>query len=169
MGKAFVFGDDINTDAMAPGRYLRAEPAIMASHCLESIDPDFAATVTPGDILVAGLNFGMGSSREQAAGSLKLLGVRAVLARSVARIFYRNAANFGLPVLLWEHQGLVEAGDTLDVDPATGHIENCSRGIIHHVEPLPEQLQAIVSAGGLVPYLKDGLSSGAIVPRSPRP
>jgi 3-isopropylmalate/(R)-2-methylmalate dehydratase small subunit len=168
MGKAFVFGDNISTDALAPGRYLRAELEVMASHCLESADPDFAAAVAPGDILVAGTNFGMGSARDQAAYSLKLLGVRAILVRSVARIFYRNAINFGLPVLLWDHKGQVTAGDTLTVDVEAGRIENLSNATVHEVEPIPERLMTLIRDGGLAPHLKAGFANGTIVPRSAR-
>lgn len=168
MGKAFVFGDNITTDALGPGRYLRADPEVMARHCLESIDPSFASTIAPGDIVVGGLNFGMGSAREQAALSLKLLGVRAILVRSVARIFYRNAINYGLPVLLWDQEGLVTTGDDLTVDIEAGRIENLSNATVYDVEPIPERLMALIRDGGLAPHLKAGFANGTIVPRSAR-
>lgn len=167
MGRAFVFGDDVNTDALAPGRYLRASHTELAAHCLETLDPDFARSVMPGDILVAGANFGMGSSREQAAGSLKVLGIGAVLARSVARTFFRNAINLGLPVLTWDADGKVSAGNELSVDVAAGRIDNLTTGAQHEVAPLPESLMAIIRDGGLVPHLKNGLANGTVVPGRP--
>lgn len=152
MGKAFVFGDNISTDAIAPGLYLRAEPDVMASLCLESVDPSFVNAVKAGDILVAGKNFGMGSARGQAALSLKLLGVRAILVHSAARIFYRNAFNYGVPVLRWEYSDTVTTGDDLDVDLAAGRVENLSTGTSHAVEALPAHLMTLIHDGGLTPW-----------------
>lgn len=166
MARVFVFGDNISTDAMLPGAYLRADPEVAASHCLESVDPHFAGAVAPGDIVVGGMNFGMGSAREQAALSLKVLGVQAILVRSVARIFYRNAINYGLPVLIWDHLGQVESGDALSVDAGEGRIENLTRSTVHTVEPIPERLMALISDGGLGPHLEKGFADGSIVPRS---
>jgi len=153
-GRAWLFGDDISTDLMAPGLYFKAPMDVMARHCLEAADPAFAAGVQPGDILVAGRNFGMGSAREQAAMALKHLGVGAVIALSYGRIFYRNALNFGLPALVIDSSLDVAAGDRLRVDPATGHLENHRTGAVASATPIPAHLQAMVAAGGLMPWLK---------------
>ena len=127
-GRAFVYGDGINTDMLAPGIYMKHQIATIATHCLESVDPDFARTVRPGDVMVAGRGFGIGSSREQAAEALKHLGVAAVLARSYGGIFYRNALNFGLPVLVCSEVDRIAAGDLVRVDAATGTVHNKTRG-----------------------------------------
>ena len=154
MGRAFVFGDNIDTDVLAPGHLMKLSPRDLAAHCLEAIDPGFAAAVRPGDIVIAGSNFGLGSSREQAAISLKLLGVKAVLAPTFARIFFRNAINIGLPALAFDGVGKVETGDIVDVDPANGIFVNESRGERWRLTPLPPALMAIIDAGGLMPMLK---------------
>jgi 3-isopropylmalate/(R)-2-methylmalate dehydratase small subunit len=153
-GRAWVFGDDVNTDTMAPGLYFKSPMAEMARHCLEAVDPAFAAGVRPGDIVVAGRNFGVGSAREQAAMALTHLGVGAVLAVSFGRIFYRNALNFGLPALVFPAAGTVCAGDRLRVDPVAGRIENVGSGAVHAVNGIPAHLMAMVEAGGLMPWLK---------------
>jgi len=153
-GRAFVYGDGINTDMLAPGIYMKHPIATIAGHCLESVDPDFARTVKPGDVVVAGQGFGIGSSREQAAEALKHLGVAAVLARSYGGIFYRNALNFGLPVLVCAEVGEIGAGDLLSVDAATGTIHNKTRGKTLAVSPLPQFLLDMISDGGLVPHLE---------------
>jgi 3-isopropylmalate/(R)-2-methylmalate dehydratase small subunit len=153
-GRAFVFGDSVNTDALAPGSLMKHPIAIIASHCLESVDPAFASTVRPGDVVVAGKGFGIGSSREQAAEALKHLGVAAVLARSFGGIFYRNALNLGLPVLVCEDVDEISAGDLVHVDAATGVIDNRTRGITLSAVPLPPFLLAMIADGGLVPHLE---------------
>lgn len=153
-GRAWLFGDDVSTDLMAPGLYFKATMEVMARHCLEAADPAFAAGVQPGDILVAGRNFGMGSAREQAAMALKHLGVGAVIALSFGRIFYRNALNFGLPVLVVPQPMPVAAGDPLRLDPVTGRIENRRTGSVAMAAPLPAHLLPMVAAGGLMPWLK---------------
>ncbi len=153
-GRAWVFGDDVNTDVMAPGLYFKSSMAEMARHCLEALDPAFAATVQPGDIIVAGRNFGVGSAREQAALALTHLGVGAVLAVSFGRIFYRNALNFGLPALVFPAAGTVVAGERLRIDPVAGRIENARSGAVHAVNGIPAHLMAMVEAGGLMPWLK---------------
>jgi 3-isopropylmalate/(R)-2-methylmalate dehydratase small subunit len=158
-GTAFVFGDDVNTDVMAPGLYFKAPIAELARHCMEAIDPAFAAMVRPGDIVVAGDNFGIGSAREQAPMALQQLGVGVILARSFGRIFYRNALNFGIPALIWPDSGDINAGDRLRVDPVAGRIENLTDGRQYQVAGLPEHLMAMVDAGGLMPYLKNRLAS----------
>ena len=153
-GRVFVFGDDINTDVMAPGLYFKAPLAEMARHCMEAVDPAFAGAVRPGDIVVAGRNFGVGSAREQAAMALTHLGVGAVLARSFGRIFYRNALNFGLPVLVFPQTGLIRPGEVLAVDPVSGRIERPASGDSWVVQGLPAHLMEMVGAGGLMPWLK---------------
>ncbi|MEO7386388.1 MAG: 3-isopropylmalate dehydratase [Gammaproteobacteria bacterium] len=161
-GRAWVFGDDINTDVMAPGLYFKAPMTEMARHCLEAVDAGFAANVRPGDILVAGRNFGVGSAREQAAMALTHLGVGAVLAVSFGRIFYRNALNFGLPALVFADAGTVVPGDRLIVDPVAGRIENARSGSVHQVPGIPQHLMAMVEAGGLMPWLKARLRKETI-------
>jgi 3-isopropylmalate/(R)-2-methylmalate dehydratase small subunit len=158
-GSAWVFGDDINTDVMAPGLYFKAPMSEMARHCMEAIDPEFAARVQPGDIVVAGHNFGIGSAREQAAMALQYLGVGAILASSFGRIFYRNALNFGVPAIIFPAAGEVCAGDRLQVDPVTGEIENLTRQSRYSVTGLPEHLMSMIEAGGLMPYLKRRLGA----------
>ncbi len=153
-GRAWVFGDKIDTDVLAPGHLMKLSAEDLASHCLEAIRPDFARHVRPGDVLVAGRSFGIGSSREQAAVSLKLLGIRAVLARSYARIFWRNALNLGLPALTIPETARISDGDLIAVDPASGRVENRTTGEGWQVQPLPPHLLAIIEAGGLMPYLK---------------
>jgi 3-isopropylmalate/(R)-2-methylmalate dehydratase small subunit len=153
-GCAFVFGDSVNTDALAPGSLMKHPIAVIASHCLESVDPSFASTVRPGDVVVAGKGFGIGSSREQAAEALKHLGVAAVLARSFGGIFYRNALNLGLPVLVCEDIAGISAGDLIHVDAATGVIDNRTSGTRLSAAPLPPFLLAMIADGGLVPHLE---------------
>jgi len=161
-GRAWVFGDGINTDVMAPGLYFKSPMEVMARHCLESVDPEFASRVRPGDIIVAGRNFGVGSAREQAAMALTHLGVGAVLAVSFGRIFYRNALNFGLPALTCADAGTVLAGDLLRVDPVAGRVENRRSGAVHVVPAIPAHLMAMVEAGGLMPWLKLRLKKEAV-------
>ncbi|MFY7760160.1 3-isopropylmalate dehydratase [Aquidulcibacter sp.] len=152
-GRAFVFGDNIDTDLLAPGHLMKLSPEELAQHCLEAIAPDFAKAVQPGDFVVAGKNFGLGSSREQAAVSLRQLGVGAVIAPSFARIFYRNALNLGLPALFCEDAHRIAEGDQLMVDPVLGKITNKTRGEILSCKPIPDHLMAMVRAGGLIAHL----------------
>jgi 3-isopropylmalate dehydratase small subunit len=159
-GRAWVFGDDINTDVMAPGLYFKAPMEEMARHCLEAVDPRFAVEVRPGDIVVAGARFGVGSAREQAAMALKHLGVGAILAVSFGRIFYRNALNFGLPALFFPAAAEVRPGDAIAVEPVSGHIVNRSTGREYRVNGIPAHLMEMVGAGGLMPYLKQRLGAG---------
>ena len=161
-GRAWVFGDDINTDVMAPGLYFKSSMDEMARHCLEAVNPAFARDVRPGDIVVAGRNFGVGSAREQAVMALTHLGVGAVLAVSFGRIFYRNALNFGLPALILPDAATVSAGDLLSVDPVAGRIENARSGAVHTVAGIPAHLMAMVEAGGLMPWLKLRLKKEAV-------
>lgn len=158
MGRAFVFGDNIDTDVLAPGFLMKLPPEDLARHCLGAVDPAFAGAVRDGDIVVAGDNFGMGSSREQAAVSLKLLGVRAILARSFARIFWRNAMNLGLPAIFFPEAADIRAGDELSIDLEAGRIENLTTARLYEVSPLPIHLRAMIHDGGLMPHLKKRLS-----------
>ena len=157
-GTAFVFGDRIDTDVLAPGPYMREPLAVLASHCLEAVDPDFAGQVRPGDIVVGGESFGIGSSREQAVQALAELGVGAIVARSFARIFYRNALNLGLPALVCADLEAAR-GDELEVRPAEGRILNHSSGREFACEAIPAQLMEIVAGGGLMPWLERKLAA----------
>ncbi|GIK34324.1 MAG: 3-isopropylmalate dehydratase small subunit [Gammaproteobacteria bacterium] len=157
-GRAWLFGDDIDTDVMAPGLYFKAPLEEMARHCLEAVDPAFAASVRPGDIIVAGRRFGVGSAREQAAMVLVQLGVGAVLAQSFGRIFYRNALNFGLPALFFPAAGEILAGQQLEVEPVAGLVRNLDTGREYRVNGIPAHLMDMVAAGGLVPFLRQRLS-----------
>ena len=152
-GKAFVFGDRIDTDVLAPGPYMREPMAVLASHCLEAVDPDFAREVRRGDIVVGGESFGIGSSREQAVQALAELGVGAIVARSFARIFYRNALNLGVPALVCADLEAAR-GDELEVRPLEGRILNHSTGRAFACEKIPPELMDIVAGGGLMPWLE---------------
>ncbi len=152
--RAWVFGDDVDTDALAPGLYMKASLEELAGHCLETRDPQFAGSVRPGDVVVAGRNFGMGSSREQAAEALRQLGVKAVLAKSFAGIFYRNAFNLGLPAVVCADTGRINAGDELDLDLEHGAVLNRTTGESLRCEPVPGHLAGLVEAGGLIPWLE---------------
>jgi 3-isopropylmalate dehydratase small subunit len=156
-GRVWKFGHNVDTDVMAPGRYISLPIAQMAPHCLEVLDPRFAKEVERGDVVVAGRNFGCGSSREHAPQALKILGVGCVLAESFARIFYRNAIAIGLPVLpvgglgLWE---TVEPGDRLAVDLAAGTVVHHRAGVTYEARPLPERMLAVLAEGGILPALR---------------
>jgi 3-isopropylmalate/(R)-2-methylmalate dehydratase small subunit len=149
-----VFGDDIDTDVMAPGLYFKAPLEELARHCLEAVAPRFADEVRPGDIVVAGRRFGVGSAREQAALALKHLGVGAVLAVSFGRIFYRNALNFGLPVLFFPAAGEIRASDELEVEAVSGVVLDRTSGREYRVHGIPAHLMQMVAMGGLMPWLK---------------
>jgi len=154
-GKVWKYGDNVNTDVIFPGKYTYSvlEPEEMAKHALEDLDPDFADKVKPGDVIVAGRNFGCGSSREQAASCLKYAGVKAVIARSFARIFFRNAVNQGLPVIQSEEAvEKLETGDSLSIDLKKGQIET-SKGLFKFA-PLPEFVLEMLDEGGLIPYTR---------------
>ena len=153
-GTAWKYGDSIDTDGIYPGKYLMLfDPAEVARHAMEGIDPEFRARVQAGDLVVAGDNFGCGSAREQAAVALKGAGVGAVLAESFARTFYRNAINVGLPVLLVPGiTGLVETGHRLEVDLAAGRVTDLDSGKSLQADPLPEFVLRILAAGGAVPF-----------------
>lgn len=154
-GKAFKFGDSISTDHIAPGRlaHLRSNLPELAKHVLEDADPTFASRVSKGDFVVGGNNFGLGSSREHAPLIIKMSGVSAVLAKSVARIFFRNAINLGLPVLVCDTDKIND-GDELQVDLAGGVIKDLTNGNSLTFSPIPPAMLAILEAGGLMPYIK---------------
>jgi 3-isopropylmalate/(R)-2-methylmalate dehydratase small subunit len=158
-GRAWKFGDDVDTDAIIPGRHLVInDPIELAEHIFEGIRPEMAAQVAKGDIVVAGENFGCGSSREHAPLALKGAGIRAVVARSFARIFFRNAINIGLPLFICSDSEKIRDGDLVEIDMAAGLIHDLSRDEICKTTPLPPFLQEIVAAGGLVEYAKRGLA-----------
>lgn len=157
-GNAWVYGDDINTDLLAPAPYLKGSIEDLASHCLEALDKDFAASVSEGDVFVAGENLGIGSSREQAPHALQILGIRTVLAKSFGRIFYRNALNLGMPALVCPETDRIRKGDRLRVDAAAGTVHNLSTGETLSCESLPDHLMEMVADGGLIPHLKKKLS-----------
>jgi 3-isopropylmalate/(R)-2-methylmalate dehydratase small subunit len=154
-GTAFKFGDDISTDLIAPGRlvHLRSNLPELAKHVMEDADPTFAARVKPGDFIVGGSNFGLGSSREHAPVIIKMAGVSAVLAKSVARIFFRNAINVGLPVLVCDTDRIAN-GDILEVDLAAGVIHNRTNGATLTFGKIPDAMLSILNEGGLMPYIK---------------
>jgi 3-isopropylmalate/(R)-2-methylmalate dehydratase small subunit len=153
-GKVWKYGDHIDTDVIIPARYLTTfDPHILAKHCMEDIDPAFAAGVKPGDIIVGGENFGCGSSREHAPIAIKGCGVACVVAKSFARIFYRNSFNMGLPIFeapdLWD---LVEKGQEIEVDGYLGRISAGQAEI--SLEPIPPFMQELIAAGGLMNYMR---------------
>ncbi len=155
-GKAHKFGADIDTDAIIPARYLNtSDPAELAKHCMEDADPDFVRKVKPGDIIVAEKNFGCGSSREHAPISIKAAGISCVIAKSFARIFYRNSFNMGLPILeAPEAVDGISDGDELEVDTVKGIIVNRTTGKSYQAQPIPPFMQELIAAGGLMEYVK---------------
>lgn len=155
-GKIWKFGDNIDTDLIIPARYLNtSDPAELAKHCMEDADPDFVNKVKIGDFIVGGDNFGCGSSREHAPIAIKAAGVSAVIAKTFARIFYRNAINIGLPILeSVEAAEQIKEGDEIEVELATGTIKNLSSGKSYTAQPFPEFMQKIIDKGGLINYLK---------------
>jgi len=164
-GRAHCFGADVNTDVIIPARYLTTtDPSELAKHCMEAVDPDFPGRVQPGDIMVAGANFGSGSSREHAPVAIKGCGIACVVASGFARIFYRNAINVGLPIIECpDIVKLTEDGDELEIDLAAGKVNNITKGASAGSQPFPDFMQVLLEAGGLVPYLKTQLhAKGAI-------
>lgn len=154
--KVYKYGDNVDTDVIIPARYLNApDEKSLASHCMEDIDADFASTVEQGDIIVAGSNFGCGSSREHAPLAIKACGVKCVIAPSFARIFYRNSINIGLPIMeSAEAAAAIQAGDTVNVDFASGVITDETQGKSWQATPFPEFVDRIIEAGGLLNSLK---------------
>ena len=159
--KAWVFGDNLDTDVIAPGRYMKFGIEEIAKHCLESIEPTFVATVKRGDAVVAGRNMGVGSSREQAPEALKHLGVSVLIAESFAGLFYRNAINLGLPAVACPQAKRIRQGDELEVDLEYGKIRNRTTGETLDCEPIPGFLMSIINAGGLLPHLEKRLAQKA--------
>ena len=156
-GKVFKYPDNVDTDVIIPARYLNtADAGELAQHCMEDIDAGFVEQVRPGDILVAGWNFGCGSSREHAPLVIKTCGTGCVIAKSFARIFYRNAINIGLPILECEAAAEeIQAGDRVDIDFDTGVITDRTTGKTYQAEPFPEFIQNIIRRGGLLASLKE--------------
>ena len=159
-GKAWKFGDDVNTDEIIPARYLNTiDPDELAAHCMENADPEFAKKVQPGDIIVGGANFGCGSSREHAPIAIKGAGVSCVIARTVARIFFRNSINTGLPILACpEAADEIRAGDEIEIDLAGGRIKDLTQGRDYTTEPFPKEMQDIIAAGGLMNFVKQSIT-----------
>jgi len=154
-GKAWKFKDNIDTDLIIPARYLNThDPIELAKHCMEDADPAFAGKVSKGDFIVAGENFGCGSSREHAPVAIKAAGVSAVIAKSFARIFFRNAINIGLPILEIKGTDEIKEGDILDIDLKSGTIKNITSGKTFKAEPFPPFMQKLIDAGGLINYVK---------------
>ncbi|MGH8788803.1 MAG: 3-isopropylmalate dehydratase [Cupriavidus necator] len=158
-GRLWRFGDNVDTDAMAPAVLMKSPLPVLARHCLASLRPEFPGSVRPGDVLVAGANFGIGSSREQAPQALRELGVGAVVAQSFGGLFYRNAINLGLPVLVCADTSRLADGAQAVLDLASAQLR-LDDGSLVACEPIPDFLRAILAAGGLVPHLKARLGKG---------
>ncbi|HUV05272.1 MAG TPA: 3-isopropylmalate dehydratase small subunit [Armatimonadota bacterium] len=165
-GKVHKYGGNVDTDVIIPARYLNtSDPAELASHCMEDIDADFVKKVRPGDIIVAGENFGCGSSREHAPIAIKASGISCVIAKTFARIFYRNAINIGLPILQCAQAvDGISAGDEVEVDTASGEIMNLTTGKSFRAMPFPEFMQRLIAAGGLVAYAREKVERGLGAP-----
>ena len=159
-GRVHKYGNNVDTDVIIPARYLNTTDAEeLARHCMEDIDPSFAGTVKPGDVIVAGDNFGCGSSREHAPLAIRASGVCCIVARSFARIFYRNAFNMGLPILeCGAAADSAESGDLLEIDLETGMIANATRTGFFQAKPFPDFILELVRAGGLVAHLQSELA-----------
>jgi len=159
-GKVHKYGADVNTDVIIPARYLNvSEPAELAKHCMEDIDKGFIKRVKRGDIIMATTNFGCGSSREHAPLAIKAAGISCIIAKSFARIFFRNAINIGLPLLECSQAvDKTEAGDILEVDLASSKIKNLTNGMVFTAKPYPDFMAELISAGGLIEHTKKRLS-----------
>ncbi len=155
-GKVWRFGNDVDTDLIIPARYLNtSDPAELAKHCMEDADKTFASKVGAGDVMVAGKNFGCGSSREHAPVAIKAAGVSCVIAKDFARIFYRNSFNIGLPIFESEEASLkIAEGDSVEIDADKGVIKNVTKNEEYRVKPIPPFMQELVAAGGLINYGK---------------
>ncbi len=164
-GKVHKFGANVDTDAIIPARYLRVTdpkvvPEYCAKHCMEEIDPDFVKRVRPGDIIVATTNFGCGSARDHAPFAIKGTGISCIVAKSFARIFFRNAINVGLPVLECDDApDETDAGDVLEVELATGEIRNVTKGKVYRARPLSSFILELVAAGGVIEYTRKKLTT----------
>lgn len=159
-GKAWKFGDNVDTDQIIPARYLvTSDSEELGRHCMEDAEPEFSKKVRIGDVLVGLRNFGCGSSREHAPIAIKAAGVSAVIAKSFARIFYRNSINLGLPLFETEAADRIEQGNDLEVNPVTGEIQNLTKGERYQAQPLPGFAREIMASGGLMKYVakKKGL------------
>ena len=155
--KAWKFGNDINTDVITPGRYtVTTDKKQLGQIAFIEYRPEFAKQVIKGDIIVAGNNFGCGSSREHSPVAIKAAGISAVIAKSFARIFFRNSVNIGLPVFISEDVVKIDDGDEVEIDFKTGKIHDKTQGIILKVKPLPAFMQKIVEKGGLIEFLRSG-------------
>lgn len=154
-GTVFKYGDNVDTDVIIPARYLNtSDAAELAEHCMEDIDKEFIKKVKKGDIIVAEKNFGCGSSREHAPIAIKAAGVSCVIAKTFARIFYRNAINIGLPIIECEKAAEgIEAGDQVEIDFDSGLITNVTKGVKFQGQAFPEFMQKIIKAEGLIPYI----------------
>ena len=155
-GKAWKFGADVDTDAIIPARYLNTtDHKELAKHCMEDADPNFMKKMKVGDIIVADKNFGCGSSREHAPISIRAAGISCVIAKSFARIFYRNSFNMGLPIFeSADASEKIKEGDEIELDPSTGVIHNLTKKEKYHAKPIPPFMQALINAGGLMNYVK---------------
>jgi len=158
-GRVWKFGDDVNTDEIIPARYLNtANPAELAKHCMEDADPEFVKKITKGDIIVAGNNFGCGSSREHAPISIKAVNISCVIASSFARIFYRNCVNIGLPIIeSFEASCGIHEGDIIEVNFENGEVTNCNSGKIFKIKPYPPFMKDIIERGGLMNKVRSEL------------
>lgn len=163
-GKVWKFGDNVDTDAIIPARYLNtSDPKELAKHVMEDADKEFPSKVKPGDLIIAGRNFGCGSSREHAPIAIKAAGVQAVIAKSFARIFFRNAFNIGLPI--FEVPELIDEtdeGDEVEIDMDSGEIINLTKGKKYNTKPIPPFMQELIKAGGLIEWTKKRLSAEVI-------
>jgi 3-isopropylmalate/(R)-2-methylmalate dehydratase small subunit len=159
--KVLKYGDDINTDEIIPARYMNThDPAHLAAHCMEDLDKDFLKKMKPGDVVVAGKNFGCGSSREHAPISIKYAKVGCVIAKTFARIFYRNAINMGLPILECPQAAEdLKNGDEIEIDFANGSIVNKTTGKTYQADPFPPFMQNLIVSGGLMEYAKKKLAA----------
>jgi 3-isopropylmalate/(R)-2-methylmalate dehydratase small subunit len=161
-GRAHKYGKNVDTDVIIPGKYCSiVDQAELGKHALEGLDPEYTTRMAPGDLIVAETNFGCGSSREVAPIALKGSGTSAVIAKSFARIFYRNALNIGLPIFeSSEAVDGIESGDEIEVEPASGIVRNLTRGTEYRAAEFPPFMRALIDAGGLVPYVEKRLAEG---------
>ncbi|MEJ2467689.1 MAG: 3-isopropylmalate dehydratase small subunit [Campylobacterales bacterium] len=160
-GKVWRFGQDIDTDLIIAARYLNtSDPKELAKHVMEDADPDFVSKMAPGDIIVAGNNFGCGSSREHAPIALKAAGIAAVIAPTFARIFYRNAFNMGLPIFELEESAEINEGDTVSIDMDKGTVTDKTTGKTYSFTPIPPFMQELLTAGGLMNYAEEEVKAG---------
>ncbi len=160
-GRVWKFGDNVDTDAIIPARYLNtSDPKELAKHVMEDADPNFPSKINAGDIIIAGANFGCGSSREHAPIAIKAAGLQAVIAKSFARIFYRNAFNIGLPIFESEDASKkIAEGDEIEIDADKGKIRNISKGEDYTAKPIPPFMQELISAGGLIEWTRKRLKA----------